>query len=61
MAAPAVEYTPVTAPRGKVVHAVALTTGGAAACGARRPRGGWRVALRPLACQKCKRAIHLPV
>jgi hypothetical protein len=61
MALPKLVYTPVTSPRGKLVHAVAFSAyDGEAACG-RRPKGGWRVALRPLGCPRCKNKIHRPV
>jgi hypothetical protein len=61
MALPKLAYTPVTSPRGRLVHAVALWAhGGEAACGARRPKAGWHIALRPLGCRRCKRRIHLP-
>lgn len=44
----AIEYTPVVSPRGTRVQALALLAqGGRVVRGARRPRGGWRIALRP--------------
>lgn len=56
---PQLEYTPVMAPRGRVVHALSLTKPGKTACG--RDASGYRVALRPLDCQVCKEEVFYPV
>ncbi len=58
---PYVTYSPVRAPRGRLVHALALTRDSKVVCGRPRPRTGWRVALSRLNCAECKQAIEYPV
>lgn len=53
-----VEFTPVIAPRGKIVHATTLETPTQTACG-RRMIKGWRIALKRLSCDACKLAVFL--
>lgn len=53
-----VEFTPVIAPRGKIVHATTLETPTRTACG-RRMIKGWRIALKRLNCDDCKLAVYL--
>jgi len=55
----ALEYTPIVAPRGEVVHATSLSQARKTACG--KKCIGWRVALRRLNCPDCKRAVHIDV
>ncbi len=54
----ALEHTPITPRRGGLVHAVTLSNAKVTACG--RKFSGWIVALRPLTCIECKRAIFFP-
>ncbi len=58
MVAPQIEYTPVRARRGKIVHAVSLMTGITLACG--KPYKSFVVAYRHdgrLSCPGCKLEI----
>lgn len=50
-----VEFTPVVAPRGQVVHATTLAAPNRTACGKKFSR--WAIALKPLSCRDCKLAV----
>ncbi len=55
---PVSEFTPVVAPRSKVVHAVAFVRPLRTQCG-KRFAGGWRVALEKVTCEDCQLALVL--
>ena len=54
-----VEYTPVRARTSKLVHATTLATPNVTACG--KKYRGWVIAVNPLTCPDCRRAIFMPV
>lgn len=56
MAVPKIQFTPISAPRGKRVHATSMRTPTRTACGIRI--SGWYVALRELNCRECMLAVH---
>lgn len=57
MAIPKIQFTPIMARTGKVVHVTMLMTPNATVCGKKCHR--WIVALKPLSCTDCKRVVFL--
>jgi len=58
--AAAIEYTPIKAPGGKLVHATSLRKPQETACG--RKRGAhWTAEPRRLTCKKCKLIVCVDV
>lgn len=49
-----IEFTPIRAPRGKLVHATSFTRPGRTLCGIRH--SGWLVVTGKLECPGCKAA-----
>lgn len=56
-----IEYTPVRAPRGRIVHASSMRDPARAVCGKAKPRGGWIAVARKLGCKECITCVHFDV
>lgn len=50
-----VEFTPIAAPSGRLVHATSLRSPGETVCG--KKFRGWVISLRRVTCNDCKLAI----